>query len=238
MQHCFHFSQDGMPLWGFFLGLGLLFCVGLAIVAVLAMILKRRKLSQATPAPCPPPPEFAERAERISREIEKIDAMEAAGRINANEAAELKQALEGERREWLDKSSEFARTAGAACQEQLRKRFAKSRHRIIAGVCGGIADWLGWDATLVRILYLLLSLCSAAFPGFFIYLILWVIMPRPEAATDAAGSDAGLGKWLFFCLALVLAFFGFWFFVLPIIILGLFFLLPFILLCGLLCCLG
>lgn len=51
------------------------------------------------------------------------------------------------------------------------------RNRIIAGVCGGIAEWLGWDPTLVRILYVLVSVFSAAFPGILVYLILWVIMP-------------------------------------------------------------
>lgn len=52
-----------------------------------------------------------------------------------------------------------------------------SRHRIIAGVCGGIADWLGWDPTLVRILFVLVSIFSAAFPGILVYIILWVLMP-------------------------------------------------------------
>lgn len=51
------------------------------------------------------------------------------------------------------------------------------RHRIIAGVCGGIADWLGWDPTLVRILYVLVSVMSAAFPGILVYIVLWIIMP-------------------------------------------------------------
>jgi phage shock protein PspC (stress-responsive transcriptional regulator) len=52
------------------------------------------------------------------------------------------------------------------------------RHRIIAGVCGGLADWLGWDPTLVRILYVVISVCSAAFPGILVYLVLWVVMPQ------------------------------------------------------------
>ena len=37
--------------------------------------------------------------------------------------------------------------------------------RMIAGVCGGIARWLGWDSTAVRILYVLISIVSIAFPG-------------------------------------------------------------------------
>lgn len=50
-------------------------------------------------------------------------------------------------------------------------------NRMIAGVCGGLAEWLGWDPTLVRLLYLGASLLSAAFPGILVYVILWVVMP-------------------------------------------------------------
>jgi phage shock protein PspC (stress-responsive transcriptional regulator) len=52
--------------------------------------------------------------------------------------------------------------------------------RIIAGVCGGIAEWLGWSATGTRILYVLLSVLSAAFPGILVYLLLWIVMPLRE----------------------------------------------------------
>ncbi len=53
-----------------------------------------------------------------------------------------------------------------------------SQHCMIAGVCGGIAEWLSWDVTLVRILYVALSVISAAFPGLLVYLALWLIMPK------------------------------------------------------------
>jgi phage shock protein C len=49
--------------------------------------------------------------------------------------------------------------------------------RLLGGVCGGIARWLGWDPTLVRVLYVLISIFSAAFPGTIVYLVLWAIMP-------------------------------------------------------------
>ena len=52
------------------------------------------------------------------------------------------------------------------------------RNRMIAGVCGGLADSLGWDPTLVRFLYVLISILSAAFPGIIVYLVLWVVMPE------------------------------------------------------------
>jgi phage shock protein PspC (stress-responsive transcriptional regulator) len=54
------------------------------------------------------------------------------------------------------------------------------RHRMLAGVCGGFADWLGWDPTLVRIFYVVISVCSAAFPGILVYLVLWLVMPQAE----------------------------------------------------------
>jgi phage shock protein PspC (stress-responsive transcriptional regulator) len=59
------------------------------------------------------------------------------------------------------------------------KRLRKSKEKVIAGVCGGIADWLGWDPTVVRVGYVLVSLVSAAFPGILVYLLFWAIMPPP-----------------------------------------------------------
>ncbi|AWB78854.1 PspC domain-containing protein [Stenotrophomonas maltophilia] len=50
--------------------------------------------------------------------------------------------------------------------------------RMIAGVMGGIAHRFGWNATLLRVVYVLLSLASAAFPGILVYLILWLLMPN------------------------------------------------------------
>lgn len=49
--------------------------------------------------------------------------------------------------------------------------------RMLLGVCGGIAKWLGWDPTLVRVGFVLLSICSAAFPGIVVYLVLAIVMP-------------------------------------------------------------
>ncbi len=57
-------------------------------------------------------------------------------------------------------------------------RLYRSNNRVIAGVCGGLADYLGWDTTLVRLLYLVISIASAAFPGTLVYIILWIVMPK------------------------------------------------------------
>ena len=66
--------------------------------------------------------------------------------------------------------------------QQLSKPLVRSRSKaMIAGVCAGIAQWLGWDVTVVRVLYVALSVFSAAFPGLLVYLILWLVMPEGES---------------------------------------------------------
>ena len=65
--------------------------------------------------------------------------------------------------------------------QQLSKPLHRSRSdAMIAGVCGGLAEWLGWDPTVVRVAYVLLSLLLVAFPGLLVYLILWFVMPEDE----------------------------------------------------------
>ena len=56
--------------------------------------------------------------------------------------------------------------------------YRSRRYAILAGVCGGIAEWLGWSPTLVRVLYVIGSILSVAFPGAIVYIILWVLMPK------------------------------------------------------------
>lgn len=53
----------------------------------------------------------------------------------------------------------------------------RSQDRMIAGVCGGIAEYYGWKPDRVRIAYVILSVLSAAFPGIIVYLLLWLVMP-------------------------------------------------------------
>lgn len=61
------------------------------------------------------------------------------------------------------------------------KSLRRSRQqKLIGGVCGGIAEWLGWNVTTVRFLYVVVSVLSAAFPGILAYLVLWIAMPQGE----------------------------------------------------------
>lgn len=53
-------------------------------------------------------------------------------------------------------------------------------NRMIAGVVGGLADHFGMDPTLARVLYVVGSVVSAAFPGILVYVLLWAIIPQAE----------------------------------------------------------
>ena len=59
-----------------------------------------------------------------------------------------------------------------------KSRLTRSRNRVIAGVCAGLAEWMGWDIAMVRLLYLVISIFSAGFPGIIAYIILWIIIPE------------------------------------------------------------
>ena len=62
-----------------------------------------------------------------------------------------------------------------------KAKLRRSKDRIIAGVCGGLAEWVGWSPDKVRLIYVLVSVLSAAFPGIIAYLVLWLIMPDAES---------------------------------------------------------
>ena len=62
------------------------------------------------------------------------------------------------------------------------KKLKRSRrNKMLGGELGGIAERYEMDATVLRIVYVLVSLFSAAFPGIIVYLILWVIIPLDES---------------------------------------------------------
>lgn len=59
----------------------------------------------------------------------------------------------------------------------LEKRLYRARHdRKLAGVCAGIAEYFGWDPTLVRVGWIALTLLGGS--GLLLYLILWLVMPE------------------------------------------------------------
>lgn len=49
---------------------------------------------------------------------------------------------------------------------------------MIAGVCAGIAEYLGWEIGSTRIAWLLLTIFTVGFPGITAYIVLWLLMPK------------------------------------------------------------
>lgn len=62
-----------------------------------------------------------------------------------------------------------------------KARLRRSRDRVIAGVCGGLAEWVGWSPGKVRVIYVIVSVLSAAFPGILTYIVLWLVMPDADS---------------------------------------------------------
>jgi phage shock protein C len=51
-------------------------------------------------------------------------------------------------------------------------------NKMVAGVIGGLAQYLGIDPVLARVLYVVLSVVSVGFPGILVYIILWIVIPE------------------------------------------------------------
>lgn len=58
------------------------------------------------------------------------------------------------------------------------KKLYRSDNKAIAGVCAGMAEYFNIDIALFRILFLVVSILSAAFPGTIVYIIMWILMPK------------------------------------------------------------
>jgi phage shock protein PspC (stress-responsive transcriptional regulator) len=56
--------------------------------------------------------------------------------------------------------------------------YRSQNNRVLAGVCGGLAEHLGWSPTRLRVVWVVGTLFSAAFPGIFLYLALWYLTPK------------------------------------------------------------
>ncbi|MBU3061541.1 PspC domain-containing protein [Nocardia sp. NEAU-G5] len=68
---------------------------------------------------------------------------------------------------------------------EIRRLTRSNNDKWIAGVCGGIAEYFGWDATLVRLLFVLSCLLPG--PQFLVYLALWIVVPQAPSVQPVAG---------------------------------------------------
>lgn len=58
-----------------------------------------------------------------------------------------------------------------------KKKLVRSTNKVLAGVCGGLAEYMDLDPTLIRVIYVVLTIFSAAFPGLLLYIILLLLIP-------------------------------------------------------------
>jgi phage shock protein C len=66
----------------------------------------------------------------------------------------------------------------------MHKRLYRSQdNKMIAGVCGGIAEYFNIDPVIIRLIAVIL-LFPGGLPGLLPYIILWIVVPvRPQATT-------------------------------------------------------
>jgi phage shock protein C len=68
------------------------------------------------------------------------------------------------------------RLAKGGAMDSTRKLYRSRTNRQLAGVCGGLAQYFNIDATLIRVLFVVLAVLGGS--GLVIYLVLWIIVPR------------------------------------------------------------
>jgi phage shock protein C len=64
--------------------------------------------------------------------------------------------------------------------EEQRKLYRSQTQRMLAGVCGGLAEYFNIDATVVRVLFLILAVFGGS--GLVLYLVLWIVVPNASKA--------------------------------------------------------
>jgi len=189
----------GLSLLPILIAAGVLIALGVSVLVLVVAILMRktggapRGSSRSLPLKEAERAEaFRKRSEQFREEQKRILAMVAGGKISADEGDRLLGTLE----------RETATMACPFCNEDIRieavkcrhcgsylyqdisgpRRLTRSRNRMIAGVCGGLAHYLQLDPTLVRVLVALILLFSGIVAGLLIYLVAALIMPGPESA--------------------------------------------------------
>ena len=71
--------------------------------------------------------------------------------------------------------------------ENNNKRLLRSRNnRVIAGVCAGLADYFKIDIALMRVLFVVATICGSF--GFWMYVILWIVVPE-EYSLESGNND-------------------------------------------------
>lgn len=91
----------------------------------------------------------------------------------------------------INDSSTFCSACGGRQQQRTsrKQRTLSATEKKIAGVCGGIAEYLDVDPTMVRLIWVALSVVPGGFVGGAIaYLLAWIIIPKAPAFASATGA--------------------------------------------------
>ena len=73
--------------------------------------------------------------------------------------------------------------------------YRSNQHHMIAGVMGGIAERYGWNLTILRVLFVLVSCISVAFPGILVYLVLCMVLPKAPVNPVSHYSNQQPPRW-------------------------------------------
>lgn len=131
-----------------------------------------------------------QRRDRYQQERTRILGMVDSGQISASEAAQLLNSVE---RETTTMACPFCeqdiRVEALKChhcgnylveEDRRPRRLTRSKNKMLAGVCAGVAEYAGIDISLLRILVALVTLVSGIFSGLLIYLVAALVMPPAE----------------------------------------------------------
>ncbi len=67
----------------------------------------------------------------------------------------------------------------------MDRLYRSSTQRMLGGVCGGLGDYFAVDPTLVRIVYILVTVATGLLPGVALYILLWLIVPSQASAATS-----------------------------------------------------
>lgn len=70
-----------------------------------------------------------------------------------------------------------------------KKLYRSSTDKKLCGVCAGVANYFGWDPTIVRVIYALLAICTTGFPFVVLYIVLAFVMDEDDGLIDTDAND-------------------------------------------------
>ena len=86
-------------------------------------------------------------------------------------------------------------TPEAPSREQVRRLHRSRTNRVLAGVCGGIAEHLGSDPTAIRLAALIIGVFTGVVPMIVVYIIAAIVIPEGDGAFPVGGrSDVAPGQ--------------------------------------------